>query len=182
MKRKRCIFLLLAAGLISAEAARAECQIQLSESQVNYGQMNRGDLLTLPGNSLTSGELRFAEEYELGVTIHCDRPTPLALQFIGPLKDSDSYRFGKNGRATLILHDVMIDDRQVQIASARNRDVSMAFPPGSELWFWKEGGPVTGTTLHGKVSIISWIPSDETRVNERQNWQLNGSFVVGGTG
>lgn len=181
MKRKKVLSLALLAGLLGSAAAHAECQIQLSEAQVNYGTVTRGELISRPGNNLNAGELRSGDDRALDVTVNCDRPTPLSLQFVGPAKEGDSYRFGARGRATLVLHDVWIDDRQVAIADNGQHAQQMAFRPGSSLNFLKDGVPAVGSSLRGRVTVTTWMPSDATRVGERQKWQLDGSMVVGGT-
>lgn len=179
MKHKCFLTLMLAAGLMNAAVASAACDINLSDAQVDYGQMTRGDLVSRAENSLSSSELRIGDERELNIMISCDRPTPMTLQFIGPTNDGDSYRFGERGRAELMLHDVMIDNRQVEIVRADKRDVKMAFSGGNVLSFWKEGGPATGTILRGKVTVTAWMPSDATHVKETHDWKLEGNFVTG---
>lgn len=180
MKQKTYLMLTLAVGLLSSIAARAECQIQLSQTRVNYDPVTRGELLARPGNNLSSSELRSGDDRELEIMVNCDHPAPITLQFIGPAKEGESYRFGERGRATLVLHDVTIDDRPVLISGTGNRGSSMAFSSGNVLRFWKDGSLALGTTLRGKVTVSTWMPADATKVGEHQNWQLEGSFVVGG--
>lgn len=180
MKRKYLLSLTLAAGLLSAVAARSECQIQLSEAQIDYEAVTRGELLSRPGNALSASELRTGEAREFDIMVNCDHPATLTLQFIGPAKTGDSYRFGEQGRATLVLHDVMIDDSHVDIVGAGKRESQMAFTAGNVLSFWKEDAPATGSTLRGRVTVTTRMPSDATRVGERQTWKLDGSFHVGG--
>lgn len=180
MKRKCVLSLALIAGLLGGVAAHAECRIQLSEAQVNYDTVTRGELVSRPGNSLNAGELRSGDERTLDISVNCDQPTPLSLQFVGPAKEGDSYRFGARGRATLVLHDVWIDDRQVAIVSDGEHAQQMAFRPANSLSFLKDGAPAVGSNLRGRVTITTWMPSDATRVGERQKWQLDGSMMVGG--
>lgn len=179
MKQLSVLPLLLAfSGLFAALPARAACEIQLSDPRIDYGEMTRGELLGRPGNALTAVELRMGDPRESEITVICDRPTPLKLMFSGPAKDADSYLFGEQGRATLTLHDVTLDDRPVTIERAGTEAAAMAFSAGQPLQFRKEGQIASGSTLRAKVTIVTWLAADATRVSERKQWQLNGSFIV----
>lgn len=179
VKHPLLLTLFVTACLLTGTAACAECQIQLSEATIAYAPVTRGELLSCPGNSLTSSELRLCDTRHLDITVSCDRSTPITLAFNSAAKDSSHYRFGNGGQATLILHDVFIDNQPVTIDSAGQRGAEMAFTPGSTLRFWQNNAPALGRVLRGKVSITSWISSKETRVNEAQTWELNGAFVTG---
>ena len=58
----------------------------------------------------------------------------------------------------------------------------MAFSAGQPLQFRKEGQIASGSTLRAKVTIVTWLAADATRVSERKQWQLNGSFIVSDEG
>ncbi|MGC0788550.1 hypothetical protein WKH27_05815 [Pantoea agglomerans] len=183
MKQQSVLSLLLAiSSLFTAAGAHAECQIQLSETQINYGEMTRGELISRPGNSLSAAELRMGDERESEITVICDRPTPLTLVFSGPAKDNESYLFGDQGRVTLTLHDVTIDDRPVMIESGGKQAAKMAFMASNPMRFRKEGLIASGSTLRAKVTIATWLAASATRVSDRQHWQLNGSFLVSSEG
>ncbi|MBD8221850.1 hypothetical protein [Pantoea agglomerans] len=183
MKQPLLLSLLLAIGsLFSATAANAACQIQLSEPQINYGEVTRGELVSRAGNSLSAVALRMGDEREAEISVICENPAPLTLMFSGPAKDNDSYLFGEQGWVTLTLHNVTIDDRPVIIESAGKQAAKMAFSASNPMRFLKEGQRVSGTTLRAKVTIATWLPADATRVSDRQRWQLNGSFLVSSDG
>ncbi|MGK3144123.1 hypothetical protein [Pantoea sp. C2G6] len=180
MKTYFLLSLLLAgSSFLTAATVRAECQIQLSESLIDYGEMTRGELISRPGNSLSATELRMGDDRESEITVSCDRETPLTLVFNGPAKDNESYLFGEQGWVTLTLHDVTLDDRPVTIESAGKEAAQMAFTPGNTMQFLQEGQIAAGSTLRAKVTIAGWLPAAATRVRDRQQWQLNGSFLVG---
>ncbi|MEB7539728.1 hypothetical protein NGC37_15600 [Pantoea anthophila] len=183
MKQPSALPLLLVfGGLFAALPARAACEIQLSDPRIDYGEMTRGELIGRPGNSLTAAELRIGDQHESEITVICDRPTPLKLTFSGPAKDAESYQFGDQGRATLTLHDVTLDDRPVRIERAGTEAAAMAFSASQPLQFYKDGQIASGSTLRAKVTIVTWLPADATRVSERKQWQLNGSFIVSDEG
>ena len=167
-------------GLLAMTTAHAECQIQLSEAQITYAPVTRGELLSYPGNTLTSSELRIGDPRHLNIMISCERPTAIALAFNGAAKDSENYRFGTDGRATLMLNDVFIDNQPVTIESVGQRGVEMAFTPGNTLRFWQNNRPAMGVTLRGKITVTAWQPSKATRINESKTWELNGAFVTSG--
>ncbi|MDQ1213549.1 hypothetical protein [Pantoea anthophila] len=183
MKKSSVVTQLLATcGLFAALHAHAACDIQLSEPRIDYGEMTRGELLSHPGNSLSAAELRMGDQRESELTVICDRPTPLRLTFNGPAKENESYQFGEQGRATLTLHDVTIDDRPVTIERAGTEAAAMAFSASQPLQFRKEGQIASGSTLRAKVTIVTWLSADASRVSERKQWQLNGSFIVSDKG
>ncbi|MGD9426011.1 hypothetical protein ACLHDD_12880 [Pantoea sp. NSTU24] len=174
--------LLVTGGLMTALTAHAACTIQLSEPQIDYGEMTRGELLSRPGNILSAAELRIGDEREIGLSVICDRPTPMALTFSGPAKDNESYLFGEQGRATLTLHDVTLDDQPVMIDSAGGQAAKMAFTDNHPMRFLKAGQRAAGTTLRANVTVVTWLSSPATRVSEQQQWQLNGRFLVSSEG
>ncbi|SFO32260.1 hypothetical protein SAMN05428971_3619 [Candidatus Pantoea varia] len=178
---KQCFYLalVLTTSFCSLATAHAACQIQLSEPQVNYGAMTRGELVQHSGNSLSANELQMGDKRDLDLMVTCDRPTLLTLSFNGPAKDAESYRFGEHGRATLTLHNVMIDDRPASIESNGKRESKMAFVANNTLRFWKDDAPAIGSLLRARVTVTTWISSGATRVGESQYMQLEGSFVAG---
>jgi len=182
VKRYFLPLLTLIGGLLLIATVHAECQIQLSDAQIAYPSATRGELLGYPGNALNSAELRFGDARNLTIQVSCDRPAQLTLAFNGAAKDSDSYLFGDNGRATLTLSDVFIDGQPVAIDDEGRQASEMNFTPGHVLRFRQNGSLATGTTLRGKVSVSAWVPAQATRVNERKSWELNGAFVIGSTG
>lgn len=183
MKQQLLLPLLLAIGsLFSVTTVNAACQIQLSEPQIDYGEVTRGELVSRAGNSLSAAALRMGDEREAEISVICETSVPLTLTFRGPAKDNDSYLFGEQGWVTLTLHDVTIDDRPVMIESAGKQAAKMAFTASNPMRFLKESQIASGTTLRAKVAIATWLPADATRVSDRQHWQLNGSFLVSSDG
>lgn len=183
MKPQSALLLLLTFGsFLTATATHAACAIQLSEPQINYGDITRGQLLTRPGNALAATELRMGDKRESDLTVICDRPSSLALTFSAPVKENESYAFGEQGRATLTLHDVTLDGHAVMIDSAGRQAAKMAFSGETPLRFLTEGQPASGMTLRAKVRIATWLPAAVTRVREREQWQLNGRFLVSSEG
>ena len=180
VKRPLLTSLTFTFGLLVVSVAHAECQIQLSEAKIAYAPVTRGELLSYSGNTLTSSELRIGDARNIDIMVSCDRPATIALAFNGAAKDSDNYRFGADGRATLMLHDVFIDNQPVTIDSAGQRGIEMAFTPGNTLRFWLNNTLAVGTMLRGKISITAWQPSKTTRINENKTWELHGAFVASG--
>lgn len=173
---KHSLFFLLA--LLATTAVRAECEIQLSDPQIHYAPVTRGELLARPCNGLAAGELQTGEAQEVDIIVECDAPAALALQFMAPAATSESYRFGAAGRASLVLHDVFIDGRQAEIVSLGRHASAMAFAPDRALTFLQNGGAASGTFLRGKVRVTTWMPGDATRVSEQARWTLSGSFML----
>lgn len=171
---KGCLLLWLAL----AATARAECQILLSQPHILYPPVTRGELLSLPDNRLAASELRTGEAQELDIAVDCDAPAALALQFIAPAREGESYRFGAAGRARLVLHDVFIDDSPAEIVSGGRQAPAMAFVPGQALTFWRGDGAATGSVLRGRVRVTTWMAAEATRVSEQARWTLSGSFSV----
>lgn len=178
MKQKVWLSLILLVCGGALNTASAECQIQLSDAQVSYAPVTRGELLSREGNSLNASELRAGEDRQLTVQISCDRPTPLSLSFIAPASDADSYRYGDSGRATLMLQDVVVDGRPAAISNNGQRAQQMAFKPGQRLTPWQNDAQATGTTMQAKVIVKTWLPSSATKVRDRQRWQLDGTFAI----
>lgn len=172
---KPSLFVVLA---LTASAARAECAIQLSEAQISYAPVTRGELLARAENGIAADELRAGEAQDIDLAVQCDAPAALALQFIAPAAERASYRFGAAGRTRLVLHDVFIDDRPAEIVSLGKEASAMAFTPGEALTFGQGNGAATGTFLRGKVRVTSWMPGAATRVSEQTRWTLSGSFRV----
>ncbi|WP_158783163.1 hypothetical protein [Pantoea sp. BAV 3049] len=175
------VLLLSIAGL---PLAHAECSVQLSDAVIDYGSQTRGDLLQQNGNELTAAELSLGEERIIDVNITCDRPAPLSLQFIAPARDSQSYSFGRSGKAVLKLYDASVDNQPAEIASnlaGTDRSQAIILAADKRLTFWREGTRLSGSSLRAKVAISTYLPAGQTRVSDRQSWQLNGNFIVSDT-
>ena len=178
LRRALCVLAFLLAGTAPCFAA---CTVQLSDANIDYGYLTRGELLSQQENALTSTELQIGEEKTLDLLINCEHAGPLSLQFIAPARDSESYLFGRQGKAVLRVHTAYVDNQAVDIArdmSGVDSGQKAILSAGRQLTFWRDNVRISGTQLRAKVSVITFLPTDQTRVKESQSWQLQGYFQV----
>ncbi|MGX5089137.1 hypothetical protein [Enterobacter sp. UPMP2052] len=178
MKKENFITMMFALIIFNCLPANASCQIQLSSSQVVLTPVTRGQLMQLRGNTTTSSELRLEDPFEIEMHIACDEVTPLALEYMSQAYDSDSYRFGINGRATLTMHDVTIDGKPVKIYDSDKTASAINFRPGRKLTFWRNSTQISGVSLNGGITLNTWITSSSTRLNDVQSLDMHGILIT----
>ncbi|MFW8695102.1 hypothetical protein, partial [Mesorhizobium japonicum] len=92
----------------SAEVSAGECQLLLSEAQMNYGRLLRSQMKRVNG---PTGALYEVGKRTLNVTAVCPADTIMSLTFNGMGIDDQRFGFALNGFITFRVLDAQLDGR-----------------------------------------------------------------------
>ncbi|KRA01267.1 hypothetical protein [Achromobacter sp. Root565] len=154
---------------MSAGSALAEeCRLQLSNPEVDYGALYRGELLSgRSGSTLPLGKR------ELMLIATCNSPTPFTFRFTGEAATSKSYRFANRGEFTVRMTGATVDGQKMDLALTEGHGAPLQAPantkfvvPGASVSAWGHGKPATGRVFTAKVEIDTQIDEQMTRVRD----------------
>ncbi|MFP2768851.1 hypothetical protein [Oceanisphaera sp. KMM 10153] len=177
IQRTSVRWLAAALALVANLALAAECDMQLSSREVNYGALYRGELTT--GAAMSAIALG---KRQLTLTVACRQPTAMGLRFDATPAGEDAYRFARQGAFTVRLHDATLDGRPVQLASrSANGDTgspsgAAQMKPGGVVVTAAEGAEATGKVFTVQVEIDTRIDDAATRARDISVLEGHGSF------
>ncbi|WP_052071787.1 hypothetical protein [Sphingopyxis sp. MWB1] len=159
---------LLTLALFLGGAAHASaCEVRLSDTEIDYGALNRGEIATgRPGTSIALGQKR------LSLSISCAQPAPMGLRLDGDLAEADKLRFGPSGLFSLRLSNAMVDGVPVSLTrkgGGNTADLSGAavmLSPGQTVFAIQSGRRVVGKLLSATIEIDASIDGDLSRVRD----------------
>jgi len=154
---------------MAGEAAAGQCSVSLSQPQVDYGRLLRGELL---------GEQPGRHEVFLGtrlsqLNVVCPDAVPMVLRLDGVPAGTDGFRFGQSGSLRLRFKQARVDGQAVVLVQEQaGASVSAQLRPGVTVVAQSAGRPVTGRTLSAQIEIDTYLPSAATAV--RSETRLEG--------
>jgi hypothetical protein len=177
MQVSRLCFLsvVLFGGLIDAGQAFAHsgCTVRLGQPGIDFGTTTRGQLLQSPlaGDALSFGQRR------VQVHVQCEQVVPLGLEFVAPVADADSFRFGA-GTLTARVIGVRVDGRAVQwLNEGRGgASVSNVLRPGDFVVPAVSGATLEGRQMTVEVELEAQVKSAATRVSDVTRFESHGEF------
>lgn len=164
-------------ALVANAALAADCDMQLSNREVNYGALHRGELTT--GAQMAAIPLG---KRQLALSVMCRQPTAIGLRFDGQPAGADAYRFGGQGSFTVRLSDATLDGRPVQLASLSGSggtgtaSNAASMKPNGLVVTTAHGAPVTGKAFTAQVEIDTYIDDATTRVRDLSVLEGTGTF------
>ncbi len=108
MKIRTILTLTLLAGLLCVSAARAECDVTVSETTVDYGKLSNSELTSHRGGVYT------LDEREVRVNAVCSEPQEMAL-FISDDSGQRRFRFGDSGDIVISAQQAVLDGKPVDL-------------------------------------------------------------------
>lgn len=108
MNIRSIIKLTLLAGLFSASAARAECEVSVSDTTVDYGNLSNSEIISHRGG------VYMLDEREVRVNAICSEPQAMAL-FISDDSGQRRFRFGDNGDILISAQQAVLDGKSVDL-------------------------------------------------------------------
>lgn len=108
MKIRTIMKLTLLAGLFCASAARAECDVTVSDTTVDYGKLSNNDITSHRGGVYT------LDEREVRVNAICSEPQAIAL-FVSDDSGKRRFRFGDNGDILISAQQAVLDGKPVDL-------------------------------------------------------------------
>lgn len=175
----------LAAVLLAAPAVHAagpdNCQMQISNPSVDYGDTTRAELLKKQVSPLTMSLGR----QSVTLTVTCRVPTLMTLFYRGSAADANTYRLGNGGSFTLNVLNARLDGRAVGLGSVlvpeqppETKADSVTLRPNTGAVPIINDVPVRGSSLQLQVDIDAVILTTGSRINDRTVFRGAGSFEL----
>ncbi|TFF09937.1 DUF1120 domain-containing protein [Pseudomonas sp. BCA14] len=169
---------LLAAVLLLANPAWAteECRLNLSESRLDFGLMNRAVAL-VPAPERLLGERRFS------LNLNCPQATDMTLLYRGLAATVERFRFTERGSYDLQASDAVLDGQPVELGLVAGIGqapgavaTSLRWRPGHGIVPMRAGVPVIGRSLSVQLQASAWVGEDAARVSDAVTWETSGLF------
>lgn len=175
----------LAAALLAVPPAHAagpdNCQMQISNPSVDYGNTTRAELLKKQVSPLMMSLGR----QSVTITVTCKVPTLMTLFYRGSVADANTYRLGNGGSFTLRALNARLDGRAVGLGSVLTPEQPPEIKADSVMLRPDSGAvpiindvPVKGRTLQLQVDIDAFILATGSRVSDRTVLRNDGSFEL----
>ena len=169
-------------GLLAAQQSFAEeCQVNLSESVVDLGQLSHPGSRDAP----SPGNLYALDERTLSLNATCPGATKLMLLLQGDTL-GDKFRFARRGQVSVTLSNALLDGRNVDLARVKDTAVpdvfgpSIVAVPGDRVIPVSAGLPAQGSNLSVQIEIRPLVPVAELSSSEAKTLESNVSFEVRG--
>ena len=159
-----------------------ECQLNLSESLLDFGLMNRAVAL-VPAPERLLGERRF------NLTLNCAQPGDLSLFYRGLAASAERFGFTERGNYRLQVSDAVVDGQAVELGLLTGAGqpavmvgAHLAWRPEHGVIPLRGGVPVTGRSLSMQVQANAWAREDAARVTDAVTWEASGLFDAPASG
>lgn len=159
-----------------------ECQLNLSETRVDFGLMNRA---ATPG---PAAEHRLGE-HRLSLNLNCPNPADLSLFYRGLAGSGERFQFTQRGSYSLRASDALLDGQAVELGllpgsgqPAVSVGATLAWRPEHGIVPMRAGVPVSGRSLSLQLEVSAWARDDALRVSDAVTWDTSGVFDAIHTG
>ncbi|QAU23649.1 hypothetical protein EO087_06340 [Dyella sp. M7H15-1] len=114
---RTCVLAVLTLGLAlqAASTHAADCTVQLSQSELDYGRITRGELAA-PTHMQTDLPLH---ERHVTLTAICASPSAMALFFRATAVDASRFRLADGGSFSINIDHALLDGKPVSLGSVR---------------------------------------------------------------
>jgi len=178
--QRLAIFLLI--GTATGAQALEECQLNLSETVLDFGQLSRIARHHQAGQQLI-GERR------LSLTLNCPQVMDLSLFYRGLAASAERLRFTERGNYRLQVSDAVVDGQATELGllsavgqpPADNATV-LDWLPGYGIAPVRAGAVVSGKSLALQLSVNAWADAGATLVQDATTWEASGLIDAVGTG
>lgn len=138
------------------------CQLMINNSQVDYGQTTRGQMLQ---QGQGQERLSFGKRM-ITVNVLCQQATPIALWVRG--SGGEQFSFGSQGQVTIRAKNVRLDSGPVMVMTDNVQPAhELMLKPGDRLQpVTSVGLPLTGKSMTLQLEIDTNIANAATRVNQ----------------
>ncbi|MGX5796842.1 DUF1120 domain-containing protein [Pseudomonas sp. ArH3a] len=163
--------------LLSASAWGAEeCQLNLSQAQLDFGLMNRAVALA-PAPERLLGERR------ISLTLNCPQPTDLGVFYRGLGAGPERFLFTERGSYGLRVSEAVLDGQAVELGLIAGQgqppsavSAQLHWQPDHGLVPMRGGVAVTGRNLSMQINASAWAREDAARVRDAVTWDVAGLF------
>lgn len=165
----------LAALLLFAGTALAEddCRLDLSESRLDFGLMNRA-VASAPAAEHLLGERR------LSLTLNCPQPGDMSLFYRALAAGTERLRLGDGGSYRVQVHDAVLDGHAVQLGllagpgqAPAQIGTSLAWRADHGIVPLHNGQPATGRSFAAQLQVSAWARDEAIRVRDAETWEAS---------
>ena len=164
--------LLTSAGAWGAD----ECQLNLSQAELDFGLMNRA-------TAVTPAAERWLGERRISLTLNCPHPSDLSLFYRGPGAGHERFRFTERGTYGLRVSDAVLDGQAVELGqiagpgqAPSTTGAQLPWPPDHGVVPMRGGVVVTGRNLSLQIDASAWASEAATQVRDAVTWDTAGLF------
>lgn len=161
-------------GLAGQAQAQDQCQLNLSESLLDFGLMSR-----LAQHD--SAPQRLLGERRLSVTLTCAQPTDMSLFYRATAATAERWRFTEHGSYNLQASNGVLDGQAVDLGLLPAQGQPPAAIGATLNWLTGHGiAPLqNGTVLLGKsfsvqLTLSAWADAAATYVRDATTWDVAG--------
>lgn len=172
MKLHHCLTALLLCA--SAVQAQDECRLDLSESRLDFGLMNRAVAPTLAAERLLG-------ERQLSLTLNCPQPQDMSLFYRALASGTERLRFTEGGSYQLQVHDGVLDGRAVELGLLAGQGQAPSLVGAHLSWRADhgvvpmiDGQPATGRSFSVRLQVRAWAREEAVRVRDAVTWETSG--------
>ena len=159
-----------------------ECQLNLSETRVDFGLMNR---------AATQGPAaeRLLGERRLSLSLNCPNPTDMSLFYRGLAGSGERFQFTPRGSYSLRASAALLDGQSVELGllpgigqPAVSTGATLGWRPEHGIVPMRAGVPVSGRSLSLQLEVSAWAGEEALRVSDAVTWDTSGVFDAIHTG
>ena len=183
--RSRSLALLVAISLAllwrSPQAAATECNLQLSENELDYGRITRSEIAD---GALTHVNLPLNKRH-VALTAICPQVTEMTLFFRAPATDADSFRLADGGSFTVHIERALLDGKPVSLGDIRAIGESplrvgngMLLRPDHGAQLFADGHAAKGSQLSLQLVIQPRINAAASKRRDEITWYEQGVFEM----
>ena len=159
-----------------------ECQLTLSQPDVDFGVVNRA-LHTPASQELTLGVQR------LSLNLSCSQPADMTLFYRAIAATAERFRFAEHGSYAVRMSDAVLDGQPVDLglisavgqipeASAS----SLLWQPQQAIVPVRGGVAAQGQSLSAQLELTAWASEKALQVRDAVVWETTGLFDAVATG
>lgn len=170
---------LLGVATLAPPALAAECQLQISESELDYGSRTRAELI---GERYHRDALPLPSR-QVMLTAICDEPSPMAFFYRGVAADETRFRFG-DGDFTLRADQALLDGEPVLLGhmgasddTPMQADMAKALQPHHGVTPMRDGQAAIGKRFSARIAVQPNINA-VAPLREETLWQETGYFEL----
>lgn len=167
---------LMSVSLVTDVLANDECQLNISESLLDFGLMKR-----LAQND--SAPQRLLGERRLSLNLNCPQPADMSVFYRALAASAQRLQLTEHGTYALQVSDGVLDGQAVELGLLPAAGQAPAVVGTALNWRPGHGvAPVQGASVvQGKhfalhVSLSAWADIAATRVREATTWEVSGTF------
>ncbi|MEA9990587.1 DUF1120 domain-containing protein [Pseudomonas sp. RTS1] len=170
--RSLCMWLLL--GIAGTAQVLEECQLNVSEAQVDFGLMNR--LAQHDG-----APERLLGERRLSVNVNCPQAEDLSLFYRALAATPQRLQFTEHGSYAIEVGNAVLDGRAVELGlltAAGQPPVMSAtvleWRPGHGIAPIEQGAVLMGKTLSLQLTLRAWAGVAAIQARDATTWEVSG--------